>query len=491
MKFGKVAGYNLNPDWSPYFVNYKALAKAIAAEKRYRLKGGQSSDENNLFDTLCDTEIRKVNDFYKNEVANLRKRYNRISAQSNILEPADDDEDLGLQSKSLMQYLCGLKSYEYQTISKSELLVLYKDFDSLKNFTQLNFLAVKKIFGKYDRELNTQLKKKRLERVMQLDFYEAQLSQDCLRDIEILYAENFTGGNVPKAYKYLHPRRLSYRTLFSGGLMVGLTIPLFVLWIVFFGIHLLQIEDSTRLQNIFPVYRATGLPILFLWAWGILILFWQRHGINYVYILQLNPTSIASYMDILKMASFFGIMWLISFVLFLGVENDFFKFMTGPHFPPSIFALILFLIMFVMIVQPLDVFYKQTRYGFLYSLGNIIISPFGRLYFRDFFLADILTSIPSVLADLVFTICFFASQQFLAKEGNEYTFNGQCHRWNTLYFVSTVSFLPFWWRFMQCFNKYYNTRNAFPHLVNAGKYFSSLLVVAFAVAHSLGDGIYL
>ena len=42
-----------------------------------------------------------------------------------------------------------------------------------------------------------------------------------------------------------------------------------------------------------------------------------------------------------------------------------------------------------------------------------------------------------------------------------------------------VSFLPYWWRFAQCLHKYHDTKLCFPHLVNAGKYSTSLMV-AFA-----------
>jgi hypothetical protein len=35
------------------------------------------------------------------------------------------------------------------------------------------------------------------------------------------------------------------------------------------------------------------------------------------------------------------------------------------------------------------------------QLGQILIAPFGRVRFRDFFLADILTSLPSVIAGTI------------------------------------------------------------------------------------------
>lgn len=47
-----------------------------------------------------------------------------------------------------------------------------------------------------------------------------------------------------------------------------------------------------------------------------------------------------------------------------------------------------------------------------------------------------------------------------------------------------VNCLPAWFRFAQCLRRYRDTREAFPHLVNAGKYSTTFLVVIFATLRS-------
>jgi len=42
-----------------------------------------------------------------------------------------------------------------------------------------------------------------------------------------------------------------------------------------------------------------------------------------------------------------------------------------------------------------------------------------------------------------------------------------------------VSCLPAWFRFAQCLRRYRDTRLAFPHIVNAGKYSTTFFVVLF------------
>jgi hypothetical protein len=43
-----------------------------------------------------------------------------------------------------------------------------------------------------------------------------------------------------------------------------------------------------------------------------------------------------------------------------------------------------------------------------------------------------------------------------------------------------VNCLPAWFRFAQCLRRYRDSKEAFPHLVNAGKYSTTFLVVIFA-----------
>ena len=47
-----------------------------------------------------------------------------------------------------------------------------------------------------------------------------------------------------------------------------------------------------------------------------------------------------------------------------------------------------------------------------------------------------------------------------------------------------VQCLPAWFRFAQCLRRYRDTRDAFPHLVNAGKYSTTFFVVLFSALNS-------
>jgi hypothetical protein len=72
-------------------------------------------------------------------------------------------------------------------------------------------------------------------------------------------------------------------------------------------------------------------------------------------------------------------------------------------------ALALIVVFVILCFLPIHVFYLRTRKELLRTLMHIVISPFGPVKFKDFFLADIITSLNHTLRDFVTTVFFFAS----------------------------------------------------------------------------------
>lgn len=66
-------------------------------------------------------------------------------------------------------------------------------------------------------------------------------------------------------------------------------------------------------------------------------------------------------------------------------------------------------ILTLMCCVPIHVFYMRTRIELFKTLMHIVVSPFGPVKFKDFFLADILTSLTNTIKDMVATIFLFTS----------------------------------------------------------------------------------
>ena len=67
-----------------------------------------------------------------------------------------------------------------------------------------------------------------------------------------------------------------------------------------------------------------------------------------------------------------------------------------------------------------------------------MISPFGRVKFRDFFLADIITSMVQSLNDIAFTLYFFFPTNFKDNKTPKQT--------SLTVILNILSIIPFWFR---------------------------------------------
>jgi hypothetical protein len=84
----------------------------------------------------------------------------------------------------------------------------------------------------------------------------------------------------------------------------------------------------------------------------------------------------------------------------------------------------------------------RARKELLVVLWHIVISPFGLVKFKHFFLADILTSFVVPLKDVGTMACFFASSVWLtSKTADPKSFPG------LTYYFMIIPMLPFWFRF--------------------------------------------
>lgn len=59
---------------------------------------------------------------------------------------------------------------------------------------------------------------------------------------------------------------------------------------------------------------------------------------------------------------------------------------------------------------------------------------------------------------------------------------------NSYFIRPIVNCIPAWIRFAQCLRRYRDTREAFPHLVNAGKYSTTIFVVIFSTLKTVYKG---
>ena len=87
--------------------------------------------------------------------------------------------------------------------------------------------------------------------------------------------------------------------------------------------------------------------------------------------------------------------------------------------------------------------YLKARKSLLSVLLNIFISPFGKVKFRHFFFANIITSFTLPLKDLGNVGCYFVRGLW---EESEEPNNANCPHLEN--YRMGIAFVPYWFRFM-------------------------------------------
>ncbi|KAM5498766.1 Xenotropic and polytropic retrovirus receptor 1 [Microsporum canis] len=107
---------------------------------------------------------------------------------------------------------------------------------------------------------------------------------------------------------------------------------------------------------------------------------------------------------------------------------------------------------------------QKTETSYLLQ-WRLLLAGLYPVEFRDFFLGDMYCSQTYAMGNIALFFCLYAN-----RWDNPVMCNSSHSR--VFGFVTTV---PSIWRGFQCLRRYYDTRNAFPHLVNFGKYSFSIL----------------
>ncbi len=167
------------------------------------------------------------------------------------------------------------------------------------------------------------------------------------------------------------------------------------------------------------------------------------------------------------MATLLTVLWLITFTTYCFAAS------TDVHGDIQRYTLVGFLLLvLLMMAWPGPQFYRSTRWYLAKLLFRTVTSPFAKVQFKEAFFADQLTSMVRFVTDLAYTTCYYTTAAFLLDDNS-----GAQHCIDQItYSAWAVSCAPHYFRLMQCFKRYYDTREAMPHLANAGKYSVAIFI---------------
>lgn len=445
----------------------------------------------------CDKELAKINTFYSEKMAEATRKYGNLRSELvETLEMGHVKKQPAWKSKTPL----GKKNVPARKLQDLKLAFseFYLGLILLQNYQNLNFTGFRKILKKHDKLLNVDCGANwRKEHVEMAHFYVNKDIDRLIQETETAFTHDIEGGDRQKAMKRLRVPPLGEQqspwTTFKVGLFSGAFVVLLVTVIlsaIFYGFG-----EDWRVG--LRMFRGPFLIIECLFLWGVNVYGWRSSGVNHVLIFELDPRNHLSEQNIMEIASVFGVLWAISVLFYIYCDP-----LSIPQYAAPLF---LYTIMAAFLLNPTKTFYHEARYWSIRVISRVVMAPFCFVNFADFWLADQLNSIVPAFLDVPFVLCFFGRNPSwhkmgggeLVKVGIKCSFS-----LNFIYLADggrfciedisvvrpIVAILPAYFRFAQCIRRYRDTREAFPHLVNAAKYATSFFVVIFSYKYQTTNG---
>jgi hypothetical protein len=225
--------------------------------------------------------------------------------------------------------------------------------------------------------------------------------------------------------------------------------------------YILGTNTTYLMATSYPVFSLLNLHIF---LYGCNIVMWRRHRINYIFIFEFARKRELKYQDVFLICTTFMTIVAGCMVAQLALTEKGFSSVHVDTIPG-----LLLLASMAILLCPLNIIYRSTRFTFLRVLRNIVLSPFYKVVMVDFFMADQLTSQVPLLRQLEYVTCYYATGSFRTKNPDICT-NNQNYR--DLAYV--ISFLPYYWRAMQCARRWFDEGDV-NNLTNLGKYVSAMV----------------
>jgi hypothetical protein len=412
------------------------------------------------------------------------KEMKRSESEEALYDNTHDDDNT--QDEKEDKAVLSRKIKEAESIQRA-LVDQYRTAKLLHNFAIMNYTGFVKIVKKHDKSIPRKKGRYKLAIKPVNICNEGNAVEALAARMEHLYANWFCDRDVSEARAQMFPKKgdgleMDWSQLrFGYRLGMCSVLGLWVCWDCVWGL-LSSGKSTIGGRTAFPVFRATGGLLLLQWFWGCSVWVWTRYRINYIYLFDFNPQIVESPLAIFNRAVDNTLFFLINMLLYYKAgAHD-----VPGHFPAGVFPFFLVLYTCFQLIFPL-----RIRVPMWQTIWEVVTAPMNAPSFFHGYVGDIFTSMVKVFQDMMWTIFFIFSGDWLISEDKELSTAHQWSRSNTYahILIPLLTLLPLWFRFNQCLRRYADTGNRFPHLANAFKYALSQTVTLFGAFHPLYLGI--
>ncbi|KAH0923970.1 hypothetical protein HID58_023988 [Brassica napus] len=354
----------------------------------------------------------------------------------------------------------------------------YQKLRLLKSYSFLNVLAFSKILKKYDKITSRNASKPYMKMVDNSYLGSSDELMKLIQRVEATFIKHFANGNRRKGMKILRPlmkrerHRLTFFTGFSAGCMFSLIVALVA---IIRARNIFQEEGYKDYMNsVFPLYSLFGFIVLHMIMYAIDIYYWKRYRVNYAFIFGFKQGTELDYRQVLFVGFSIGAFALLCVLGNLDMQAD----PRTKSYQALTELLPLFLLgaMLLVLVLPLNILYRSSRFFFLTCLFHFLAAPLYKVTLPDFFLGDQLTSQVQALRSIQFYICHYGWGDFKQRQNT----CGRSEVYNI--FIYVVAVIPYLSRLLQCIRRMFEERSL-EQGYNGVKYFLTILAVCLRTAY--------
>lgn len=456
------------PEWRAKYVDYRHLKTIIdkmppREEEEFDTSLGAfksiSHDDEPLdelealfFDRIA-LELAKVSDAYQLLEAEATDRLQQFHLKL--------DDHIGAAATTFFgherpKWRSKSRQHSVKNKLKKAIREYYRSLELIANFQLLNYQAFGKILKKFDKRTLRKSSSKFMEKVKEQGFYRSDAVSLYREDIEGLYRRFFTDGKRSQALQELRTTDNQGKTYqwqaCLGGAIFGLCLALL------FQIVHMAFRGPDTLKKLAAFHFFLGLPLLLSALFLLDILIWEVSHVNYRFIFEFDPRSALHPAEIMLLIGILDLAQLATISLSL---NGYFN----AHIVYSHQSWLIIGLVISMVLLPLPVLYHKSRLWLARHVVRILLAPFHRVSFADFFLADQLMSLMMTFQTVGWLIHMASINPNDISEPRQLSIMAKVFMTVLLPFPPTL-------RASQCLRRFFDDgkRSFFPHLTNFCKY---------------------
>lgn len=500
MKFGEQLASHLTPEWRKQYIDYERL-KNLLYENMMETPTEEDRREEHIarmdeqFFNECDQELTKINLFFSQKIAEAQGKYHELQTE---LQTFKDVLESRKEPLTVRRRFGGKdKMHKEATRNEQQLKLAFSEFYLslvlVQNYQQLNATGFRKILKKHDKlTSNERGLDWRINKVEKSSFFLNREIETLINNVETSVINDLEQGNRQAGMKRLKVPPLSEKqkpiTTFSLGLFSGAS--LILLAAIFFSWWGSTSRENEPKWVAVRLFRGPLLVFFSIFLCGLNMAGWAGAGVNHVLIFEVDPRNHLSYQMLMQIAAFMIMLWSCAVLAYLYAH----LLHIPPFLPPLALMIICAILLFNPIAKPDSIFHRNSRFWLMKHCYKCFTSPFHFVTFTDFWLGDQMNSLTTAFLDFQYFICFYATEVDYSDMWMEVkTVNSTSGAvpWGYVDIAtgkdmcmsaagvrSFVSIIPAMVRFLQCLRRYRDTKRVHPHLVNAGKYSTTFLVVA-------------